>query len=265
MDKCNKYDEYELLALKEIERFNGEIPSGYGVLLVKYDAWFSYTNDISMSVKINYLDERLILADNKAKENTPIISSLIKRPYRNKNYVTLMAKNGRKQSKLGLPFVAPIEKLNKIKTIEFQLEDKGIMINRHFEFPVKVDLSNERPFAIVHFKDMTYFNIYEAPQFLESLEYRSLDERSPNIEIFSGKLGLNLDHWAWTPYSDVREELSNKRFSKYKWLTIQELESPEQADTLEFHGSFISQNESDSESENIINIIGSEIPTYRVL
>lgn len=277
-----QWNKYEQEALDEITRITGEIQEGYGVLLVRYDAWFAYNNDISMSVNVNCIGGQftedfeayhtLVLADTRPKERLhdsfasgPIMPSLIKRPYPNKNYVSLMAKNGRKQSKFGIPFVAPIETLNNISEIEFRLEEIGNLIERHFEFPVQVDVSKERPFAMIHLKDMTYYNVFEAPKNGEQIKFRPLNECLPNISIEAGELGYNPDLWAWSYYSDIKEAIDSKSFSRYQWMSLQDVaayEGDEQIvpDTLFLHGIFIPNNSLEDARENIIKIIGSESP-----
>lgn len=240
---------YEEGILERITRITGPIPEGYGILLIKYDAWFEYTNDVKMSIILRTLGNNeeyfsmnggsfeLVLAATKPfaslkQSNEPILPSIIKRPYPNRRYISLIAKNGRKHSEDGIPFLAKIEDLNLIDNIEFRIWDRKNLIDRQFEFPLKVSMTEENRFACLHFKDMTYFNRKNAEH--EQQELREFNELRPNFTVLTyinvNEGSANTADWHWTYYDDLQEHLKHKystRFSDDKnintWLSEPEV------------------------------------------
>ena len=237
----NTLVDYKKKTLERTTRYTeDEIPEGYGILLLKFDAWFGFkvTDDMSMRITVQTIDsfsngefQNTIVDANPSKgllmgTQKPSQTSIIKRVHPNKNYISLIGKVGRKHAQDGIPVLAKIEDLNKINYIKFVLFNHGLNINRDFYFPVAVNMSDVNRFATLHFTDMTYFNT----EYLN--DAAKTDRLVENIRLRTfinvGKGSANTVDYRWTYYSDIPAILKEKRDSNpyYKegknknyWLT----------------------------------------------
>lgn len=266
----------ELEELSRITRITGAIPEGYGILLIKYDAWFEYENAIEMAIRVFAKDSKEIkfhslLADSRNEEATewgvpvePSIKSIVKRPYPNKKYVSLVGKNGRRHADAGVPLLARIEDLNCIDEIEFRLwEPPKDSIYRKFTVPVSISMTSEENLACLRFMDMTYYNIHSAEAGKEKL--RRPEDLVANLrfstftDVESG--GAHSTNWGWAYHASV-EENRKKRGDDTSWL-----KEPEEEFALGYEGSeeilpdslFLGLNFLDN-PDNLIRIVGSKHP-----
>lgn len=266
----------ELEELSRITRITGDIPEGYGILLIKYDAWFEYENAIEMAIRVFAKDSKEIkfhslLADSRNEEATewgvpvePSIKSVVKRPYPNKKYVSLVGKNGRRHADAGVPLLAKIEDLNCIEEIEFRLwEPPKDSIYRKFTVPVSVSMTSEENLACLRFMDMTYYNVHSAEAGRDKL--RRPEELVANLRFLTFTKVENgcasSANWSWTYHSSV-EEKRKKTGDDTSWL-----KEPEEEFALGYEGSeeilpdslFLGLNFLDN-PDNLIRIVGSKHP-----
>ncbi len=160
-----EYNKYEQEILERVIKITGDIPKNYGVLLIKFHTYFNYSNDVDMSIVLrafggfpstNDEDWEVCLASSSKEEtDKAVIKSIVKRPFPNKSYVSLVAKNGRKHADDGVPYLASIDDLNAIDEIEFRFWDKKnkLSVSRTFSFPVKIEMSSENNLACLLFRD----------------------------------------------------------------------------------------------------------------
>ena len=266
----------ELEELSRITRITGDIPEGYGILLIKYDAWFEYEDAIEMAIRVFAKDSKEIkflslLADSRNEEATewglpvePSIKSVVKRPYPNKKYVSLVGKNGRRHADAGVPLLAKIEDLNCIGEIEFRLwKPPKNSIYRKFTVPVSVSMTSEENLACLRFMDMTYYNVHSVEAGIDKL--RRPEDLVPNLRFLTltnvEKGRASSANWSWTYHSSV-EEKRKKTGDDTSWL-----KEPEEEFALGYEGSeeilpdslFLGLNFLDN-PDNLIRIVGSKHP-----
>lgn len=217
--------------LENITRVTGDIPPNHGILMLQYDTWYVGEDDVELKIILSTTDDIIKLAHTssnpsfKPKEK-PFLNTITKRPYPNKNYISLAYKNGRRQYKTGIPFVAKLEELNKIDTIKIIMQSKGLKIYRLFEFPVSIKMTKEKPYARISIKDFTYINDeYDYLRMnIKDEQFRLYPALTINIPLSNQKGGYTEKKWAWSYHYEsnahVKNYFSNHHIYKdTTWLT----------------------------------------------
>lgn len=226
--------------LSQITRVTGEIPDGHGLLSLNYNVYFGYVNNVKMRIELytNHDDgftfaggKHMVTLAEAYRENIDsfqsngIVDSLVKQPHPNKNYIVLGHKNKRKQYKYGIPLIAPIEDLNRITWIRFSTYSKNRLdIWRDVSFPVKVDMSEDHPYAYLHMTDYTYCWSKDPEKSILQDDEVDLSTLQPNFQIRTSDVNYRIKYYAWSHYrdifSDVKDEFDKRPIhEKTQWLS----------------------------------------------
>ena len=129
---------------KELKRFNPSKRDTEGTVLVDLSVYFPFQDWKERTVEIAFIDPTEMEPDTKMSSIFPN-DVVFNHRYPNKNYYTLAKKQGRKICKVGYPFTAPIDEINK-KTL-FVLRVKGLMKNgedMYFIAPIQFSLTKKK-------------------------------------------------------------------------------------------------------------------------
>ncbi|HEM3615001.1 TPA: hypothetical protein U1C34_000693 [Streptococcus suis] len=222
-----------MITVEKIERFLGRpIGKDEGVIQVQYQMWWpSYLveegEQIELQVHILGDDEDIdqpprqrskrfsdpIFYDLSSQET---VNAVTKRPFPNKNYISLASKNNPKHHNDGYLIVGTLDKLRTIRYLQFSAYGKQSGLDKCFVFSVDTSaLSPTKPFMKVRFQDMAFFN-------RECMDEEIYPQYVPTLTISNpqmiGELNesnvYQLTNYIYSPYQDILEKELNQTCEK---------------------------------------------------
>lgn len=130
--------------LNEWRRLFSDMQDGYGILNIDIGVYFPYKNQDAVTCKIGLLNDTILNDEDTENDDKYLFTDVIhNHRYKNKGYVTLSKKVGRKICKTGYPIYAPIGVLNNIEMflMKFGIRNETMMMC----FPINIILTEDRP------------------------------------------------------------------------------------------------------------------------
>lgn len=130
--------------LEELKRFSSDLNNG--LLLVDVGVHFPFGNQNDLACDFMLADFDVLpvanTLDKLKHEYQPCADLVLDHRYRNRDWVTLSRKFGRKKSMSGYLIISPIDDINRYKTFLLRLNGQF-----YFYFPIYVNLSEKAPFS----------------------------------------------------------------------------------------------------------------------
>lgn len=222
-----------MTTIEKIERFLGRpLGKDEGVIQIQYQMWWpSYLveegEQIELQVHILGDDEDLEQPPRQRSKrfSDPIfyalssqekVNAVTKRPFPNKNYVSLASKNSRKHYNDGYLIVGTLDKLRTICYLQFSAYGKQSGLDKCFVFSVDTSaLSPTKPLMKIRFQDMAFFNrgCMDEERFSQCVP--TLTMSNPQMIGDTDKSnGYHLTNYIYSPYQDVLGKALNQTCEK---------------------------------------------------
>lgn len=223
----------KMITIENIERFLGRpLGTNEGVIHIQYQMWCpSYLveegEQIGLQVHILGDDEDIEKPSRQRSKrfSDPIfyalssqekVNAVTKRPFPNKNYISLASKNSRKHHNDGYLIVGTLDKLRTIRYLQFSAYGKQSGLDKCFVFSVDTSaLSQTKPLMEVRFQDMAFFN-------RECMDEERYSQCLPTLTVSNPQLTgdtdesnvYHLTNYSYSPYQDVLEKALNQSCEK---------------------------------------------------
>ncbi|WP_449463280.1 hypothetical protein [Streptococcus suis] len=222
-----------MITIEKIERFlDRPLGKNEGVIQIQYRMWWpSYLVEEGEQIELQVH----ILGDDEDIEQPPRqrskrfsdsifyalssqekVNAVTKRPFPNKNYISLASKNSRKHHNDGYLIVGTLDKLRTIRYLQFSAYGKQSGLDKCFVFSVDTSaLSPTKPFMKVGFQDMAFFN-------RECMGEGKYPQCVPTLTVSNSQMigGLNesnvyqLTNYIYSPYQNILEKELNQTCEK---------------------------------------------------